>query len=261
MEQACTPNCFPTRPEDKATQVRDALATRVRPSGLDDLIDLAIETNNYQREQYWDHRPCSFPSQSPVRPKAPPLARARSPPLPATPPISPDEAMQSFRRRGAGASPQVPACTAGWLVIFLLVARLVQKTELPKQAGVLTSAASSCPPSSRLVLQGKLIWGRESLPLSLLIDSGTEDSFLDETVARQAGVPLVTLPEPKTILDLNRQLLARFTHRTAPVTLLIFGNHRKEIELFIIPSSSASVILGSPWLARHNPSSIGQPAH
>lgn len=35
--------------------------------------------------------------------------------------------------------------------------------------------------------------------------------------------------------------------------LLISGNHCEEIELFIIPSSSASVIPGFPWLVRHNP--------
>lgn len=31
------------------------------------------------------------------------------------------------------------------------------------------------------------------------------------------------------------------------------GNPREQIHLFLIPSSSASAILGSPWLARQNP--------
>lgn len=39
------------------------------------------------------------------------------------------------------------------------------------------------------------------LSLSLLVDSVADDSFIDESVARQAGLPLVALAEPKVALD------------------------------------------------------------
>ena len=41
--------------------------------------------------------------------------------------------------------------------------------------------------------------------------------------------------------------------RTGPLTLLLSGNHHEQIELFVIPAAGTSVILGLPWLVRHNP--------
>lgn len=55
--------------------------------------------------------------------------------------------------------------------------------------------------------------------------------FVDENLARQAGIPPVALLGPKTVLDLDGRLLVRVTHCTAPVTLLISGNHCVQIEL------------------------------
>lgn len=54
------------------------------------------------------------------------------------------------------------------------------------------------------------------------------------------------------MLDLDVRPLAKVTHRTVLVTMLISGNHPEQIQLFLIPSSSALVILGSPWLVRHH---------
>lgn len=62
-----------------------------------------------------------------------------------------------------------------------------------------------------------------------LIDSGDDDSFLDEQLARQAGLPLGTLSEAKTMLDLDERVITRVTHRTALINLLVSGNHRERI--------------------------------
>lgn len=40
---------------------------------------------------------------------------------------------------------------------------------------------------------------------------------------------------------------------TKLLTLVVSGNHREHIHLYLIPSSSAGAVLGIPWLARHNP--------
>lgn len=60
------------------------------------------------------------------------------------------------------------------------------------------------------------------------------------------------LSEPKTIHDLNVEILIKVAHQTAPLNLIISGNHREQIQLFLIPASSSGV-LHSPWLACHNP--------
>lgn len=76
----------------------------------------------------------------------------------------------------------------------------------------------------------------EKLPLTLLVDFDTDDSFIVENLARQAGLPLVKLPQPKEIIDLDRCMLAKVMHRTDSLTILGFGNH---CELISITSSSA----------------------
>lgn len=118
---------------------------------------------------------------------------------------------------------------------------------------MLASFVSACVPSSRLILRGTLLWGNSSLPVPFMVDSGADDSFIDENVARHAGLPLVELTEPRTVQDLNGRTLARATHRTTSLTLLVSGNHREQIQLFLIPSSASPAVLGSPWLTTHNP--------
>uniref|UniRef100_A0A674MXQ5 Gypsy retrotransposon integrase-like protein 1 n=1 Tax=Takifugu rubripes TaxID=31033 RepID=A0A674MXQ5_TAKRU len=105
----------------------------------------------------------------------------------------------------------------------------------------------------RLTLSGTLLWGQESVPITFLVDSGADGNFISQDLARQARLPLETLPEPKTILGLNGEVLARITHRTQAITLIISGNHREQIHFFLIRSSSSPGVLGSPWLALHNP--------
>lgn len=41
-----------------------------------------------------------------------------------------------------------------------------------------------------------------------MVDSGADDSLIDETLARQAGLRLLKVPEPRTVLDLNSNTLA-----------------------------------------------------
>lgn len=50
-------------------------------------------------------------------------------------------------------------------------------------------------------------------------------------LAKQAGLPLVELPEPKTV-DLDGCRLARVMWCTALVTLLVSGNHHERIQFF-----------------------------
>lgn len=62
--------------------------------------------------------------------------------------------------------------------------------------------------------------------MTLLVDSGADDSFLDQSLARQAGLPLVKFAEPKLVLDLDGRTFTRVTHQTDSVTLLVSGNQQ-----------------------------------
>lgn len=102
----------------------------------------------------------------------------------------------------------------------------------PAHAGMLASAVSACPSSFRLVLPGTLLWASGSLPVSCLVNSGADDCFLDEALASQMGLLPVRLAEPRVVRDLDRRVLARSTHRSESVTLLVSGNHREHIQLY-----------------------------
>lgn len=110
------------------------------------------------------------------------------------------------------------------------------------------------PPPMRMVL-----WGDSLVSVPLMVDSGTDNSFINVTLARQAGLPIMELPERRTIHYLNGCIRSRATHRTISLRLLIAGNHREQIQFYLIPSSASSVVLGFPWLATHN-RLIGQQA-
>lgn len=43
------------------------------------------------------------------------------------------------------------------------------------------------------------------------------------------------------------------SHQTEPVTLLMSGNHHETIQFHILLSPHIQLILGYPWLRRHNP--------
>ncbi len=94
---------------------------------------------------------------------------------------------------------------------------------------------------------------QNSLLLEVLVDCGADDSFIDSEPCSKANVPTETLPQPKDVLALNGQLLARVTHRTAPLSLHLSGNHHEVITLFVIPSPASPLVLGLPWLKLHNP--------
>ena len=98
-----------------------------------------------------------------------------------------------------------------------------------------------------------LRWQSQSRSLLALVDSGADENFLDAGVASQMGINIEPLPSPLQANALTGRLLARVTHRSEPVHLLVSGNHHEQIQFHIIASPLAPVVLGQPWLRLHNP--------
>lgn len=94
---------------------------------------------------------------------------------------------------------------------------------------------------------------QDTYPLQILIDSGADDNFIDSGIISKLSIPTVELANSKEVLALDGRLLAEVTHRTAPITLTISGNHQETVELFVISSPLSPVVLGLPWLKVHNP--------
>lgn len=88
---------------------------------------------------------------------------------------------------------------------------------------------------------------------STLIDSGSEGDFLDSTMARSWGIPAIPLSSPITVQSLNGFAIMSITHSTLSVSLIVSGNHSEVITFYLFDSLSAPVVLGHPWLTKHNP--------
>ena len=78
----------------------------------------------------------------------------------------------------------------------------------------------------------------------MLLDSGADESFIDAGLAAQLGVSTTALHSPLQANALNGKRLASVTHITALVSLLLSGNHREDIALYVIDSPMAPIVLG-----------------
>lgn len=106
--------------------------------------------------------------------------------------------------------------------------------------------------SPHLSCSAKLVFQSLTQPCCALVDSGAEQSFLDESLARKLGFPAVPLQEPLQVSALNGSLLAEITHCTEDLTLVLSGNHVERISLFLFKAPSTPLVLGFPWFKQHN---------
>lgn len=122
---------------------------------------------------------------------------------------------------------------------------------LPLLARSQTSSSLQSP-LLRVQLPASPLWSKETLPQETLVNSGTDSNFIDSPLVIQAGIPLLAFALPKDMNALDGKLLSRIPHHTAPVTLIISGNHHKTIQPLIIPSPNSPALLCLPWLKFHN---------
>ncbi|KAL0161733.1 hypothetical protein M9458_045458, partial [Cirrhinus mrigala] len=94
-----------------------------------------------------------------------------------------------------------------------------------------------------------------SISVAVLIDSGSAGNFIAGHTARQLRVKTTRLPVMYQIQSVTGQPLSNknVTHQTAPIRLLTGLCHEEEIQLLVLEGSTIDVVLGCPWLARHEP--------
>ena len=91
------------------------------------------------------------------------------------------------------------------------------------------------PPSSGTnnLFPASLAWGLESFSVGAL-DSGADEYLIDVTLARQAGIPLEPMETTLSAQVLDGHSLGKITHRTAPLSFTLSGNHVETIQLLVI---------------------------
>ena len=103
------------------------------------------------------------------------------------------------------------------------------------------------PVQAQLVIKGTV----HTFPR--LIDSGTDESFIDSSVCEKLNIPLVDLEVPLKTNTLSGELLAVVTKKTEPLMLHLSGNHQELISFYVMRSPDVPLLLGIPWLMLHNP--------
>lgn len=109
--------------------------------------------------------------------------------------------------------------------------------ELPANMGTLVSRISSFS-SSRIQVQGTIHSFKQSLPVQVLVDLGADDNFIDVDFVKTHQLHVTKLASPKEVVAIDSKSLDIAIHRTEPLNLILSSNH---------------VILGIPWLKKHNP--------
>ena len=101
------------------------------------------------------------------------------------------------------------------------------------------------PSVSRPLLCATLLWQDQTSPLTILLDSEADESFIDQELVHQMGIDTVPLGSPIETQALNGRPIARVERRTVPVNLLISGNHHESISLLVISSPLSPSYWGS----------------
>lgn len=85
-----------------------------------------------------------------------------------------------------------------------------------------------------------------------MVDTGSQGVLMDERYAKALKLPLVRRKHPIPIEAYDGQLAEKaLSHYTAPVTLQI-GDHYEVIEFNIATVAHYPVILGIPWIRKHD---------
>ncbi|KAJ1114308.1 hypothetical protein NDU88_002547 [Pleurodeles waltl] len=91
-----------------------------------------------------------------------------------------------------------------------------------------------------------------------MIDSGATGNFIDAGVVRRLGLPSIPRKDPEIVLAVDGTPLksGSLTEHTEDVGLIFNGvspEHKERIRLDIIEAPQYEIILGMPWLRKHNP--------
>ena len=118
-------------------------------------------------------------------------------------------------------------------------------------------ALASRPPvfnfPSRPLTQVQVSAHYKTLTRKVLVDSGADVDLLDWGMVKRLSIKTEILPRPITARALDGKILFNVTHVTEPITLTFADKHTEDIRFHLFNSALYPLILGFPWLTRHNP--------
>uniref|UniRef100_A0A3B3SFD0 DUF4939 domain-containing protein n=1 Tax=Paramormyrops kingsleyae TaxID=1676925 RepID=A0A3B3SFD0_9TELE len=128
-----------------------------------------------------------------------------------------------------------------------------RREEPPLPVGVLSMPLSSL---TQFTVPVSVKYNGAHRVVRALLDSGAAGNFMDANLARQLRIPLSQLAFPIKVQGVTGEHIREGTieHRTHPFMLTVGALHTEQMEVFVLPQAKDPLILGLPWLRKHNPS-------
>uniref|UniRef100_A0A8C5MK16 Retrotransposon gag domain-containing protein n=1 Tax=Leptobrachium leishanense TaxID=445787 RepID=A0A8C5MK16_9ANUR len=97
--------------------------------------------------------------------------------------------------------------------------------------------------------------GSSIIQVDALLDSGADDNFMDTTFALEKGIPCVEKNPPIAIRAIDGRPLSNpyISKETSPISMSVGVLHKETVVCQLLSASSCPVVLGYPWLQKHNP--------
>jgi hypothetical protein len=110
-----------------------------------------------------------------------------------------------------------------------------------------------------IVFNAQLIGTVGKIDVSALQDSGAEGSLIHPRTVSQHRLSTQNLPSPIPVLNIDgtpnvNGPITHETQQTLRLTTTMREHHDKQISLLVTNTSNHDLILGTDWLAKHNPS-------
>jgi hypothetical protein len=86
-----------------------------------------------------------------------------------------------------------------------------------------------------------------------MVDCSAMENFIDKEYAEWNGIPLNEKMVPQRVLAVDGREVASGPVTHDAVVKLKINNHHKTIKLHCITIGNSPIIVGLPWLRRHNP--------
>lgn len=90
-------------------------------------------------------------------------------------------------------------------------------------------------------------------PAIAMIDSGAQGNFIATDTVKELGLEWDTKMYPYKISGADGQAIGNGTVTAETKVMMAAGDHKEEIVLDIVPMDNHQVVLGTPWLGKHNP--------
>lgn len=87
---------------------------------------------------------------------------------------------------------------------------------------------------------------------TILVDSGSEQKIIYPEIVEKCCTPIFELKSPVSVSALDVSAMTSITHQIQPVSLIVSGNHREQIQVYIYLNRECSLVLCFPWLSTHN---------